>query len=161
LDFAIERRWQPLQQWLPAWQPTEIPHRQSWACHSTVSPQEEETHGKQVLQLHCEVSKVGQPREASADRFRYREMLQRCEGMNGNEMRKLRVELWKQTPPIKHFKTCARDKICFVKTVRRARIALHFHLAKMGQTAQHLNDTIQIDKIIRPGVKYFKQLARH
>jgi hypothetical protein len=35
-----------------------------------------------------------------------------------------------------------------VKTVRRAWVALHFHLAEVGQAAKDLNDTIQIGEII-------------
>jgi hypothetical protein len=64
-------------------------------------------------------------------------------------------------PAVKHFQTGAGNKIRLVKTVCRARVALHFDLAKVGQTAEHLNDAIQIDEIIRPGIKHFKQLARH
>ena len=48
-----------------------------------------------------------------------------------------------------------------VKTVRRARVALHLDFAQVRQAAQHLNDAIQIGKGIRPGIKYFEQLARH
>jgi hypothetical protein len=47
-----------------------------------------------------------------------------------------------RAPAIKHLKTSARDKMRLVKTMRCASVAFHLNLAKVGQTAKHLNDGI-------------------
>ena len=65
------------------------------------------------------------------------------------------------TPAIKHFQTCTGDKMRLVKMVRRAWVALHLHLAEVGQAAKNPNNTVQIEEIVGPSIKHFKQLARH
>ena len=87
-----------------------------------------------------EASKVGQPQEVPACHPRCLMMSQRCARVKHDCMGNSGVK--SRAPAIKHLKTSARDKMRLVKTMRCASVAFHLNLAKVGQTAKHLNDGV-------------------